>query len=159
MRTDRKEIFIKSILLIKQEHFEKKEESIEQLSEILLGEILNRMSRYCRDCKEYYVIKLDEKPAIKCIACKVGYHKCNGGDTTGKALNSLGFYWFCSECESTFTEHYLPKLDRIATFSGFNRTKQSQKLKISLIGLFPLRVETEVPTKKKVKKKKTRSNK
>ena len=61
---DREENFIKAIILIKQEHFEKKEESIEQLSEILLGEILNRMSRYCRDCKEYYVIKLDEKPAI-----------------------------------------------------------------------------------------------
>ena len=31
-----------------------------------------------------------------------------------------------------------------------NRTKQSQKLKISLIGLFPLRVETEVHAQKKV---------
>ena len=49
---DREENIIKAIQLIKQEPFEKNEENIEQLSEILLGEILNRMSRYCRNCKE-----------------------------------------------------------------------------------------------------------
>ena len=75
------------------------------------------------------MLKLYEKQAIKYIACKVGYHKCNGGDTTGKVLNSLGFYWFCSKCESTFTEHYLPKLDRIAMFSGFNKIKWDRKKK------------------------------
>ena len=47
---DKEENFIKAIQLIKQEPFEKNEDRIEQLSGILLGEILNRMSRCCRDC-------------------------------------------------------------------------------------------------------------
>ena len=47
--------------------------------------------------------------------------------------------------------HYVPmKNKKKINIKCVNRTKQTQKLKISLIGLFPLRVETEVHAQKKV---------
>ena len=56
-----------------------------------------------------------------------------------------------SECNNG---HYCTLMTSLECNNGLtpydNRTKQSQKLKISLIGLFPLRVETEVHAQKKV---------
>ena len=79
---NRKGIFIGAIEFIVHEQNSRKdnkleEKSIEQLSEILVGELLNRLSRYCKDCNSLYTIKLETIPEIRCSNCNVGRHDCD----------------------------------------------------------------------------------
>ena len=59
--TERKEKFIKAINYMNYEENEEELEnnSIENLSEILLTEIINRISCYCNQCEKYYFIEIE----------------------------------------------------------------------------------------------------
>ena len=93
-----------------------KDMGIEKLSEKLIREIENRMPKFCRHCKEWYLVKLDDYPEIHCMWCRVGIH-----DRTkiGLAKDTPGIKWLCETCEPVFDKHFLPKLDQVAFFEGF----------------------------------------
>ena len=101
-----------------------KEMCVEGLCELLVREIENRMPKYCRKCKEHYIVKLDDCPEIHCMWCKVGMHDCT-------EMNSMkdrpGILWLCETCEPIFNIHYLPKLDQIADFEGFDLNQVPSK--------------------------------
>merc|ERR1712033_135570 len=58
--TERKKKFIKAINNVKCGEIEKEleNESVELLSEILITEIMNRMSSYCNQCGDYYFVEI-----------------------------------------------------------------------------------------------------
>ena len=92
------------------------ERSLDALCEILTREIENRMPKPCGKCKEWYVVRLKDKPVIHCMWCKVGMHDC----TESKGIkNCKGIKWLCTTCEPIFNKHFLPKLDKAAFFEGF----------------------------------------
>merc|ERR1712215_618763 len=149
--SERKEKFIKAIKYMNYGENEKELESksIENLSEILLTEIINRMSCFCNQCEQYYYIEIqDEKPKIRCMRCKIGRHACDKTNVD-KILSEAGLYWFCDECNQQFKIEYLNKLDKNAHFKGFkcakeNNEKEKKKKK----------KKKKKPQKKKKKKKK-----
>ena len=122
--TYRREALISAISSITNEYSEGedgdeiKNKSIEELIEILIGEIQNRMTRYCRECEQQYRIELSESPEVKCTICKVGKHEC---ENSIKVKENIGLYWFCNDCEKVFEEQYLHKIDRTALFIGFEK--------------------------------------
>ena len=129
--SNRREAFASAIKSITNENNGDKDElgnkSIEELSEILIGELQNRMSRYCRECEQLYNIKLTESPTVKCTLCKVGKHEC---EESNKVKENIGLYWFCNECDQIFEKQYLHKIDRNALFIGFEeqvKDKQPEK--------------------------------
>ena len=101
------------------------ERSLDALCEILTREIENRMPKHCGKCKEWYIVKLIDKPVIHCMWCKVGMHDC----TESKGIrNCKGIKWLCSSCEPIFNKHFLPKLDKAAFFEGFEIEKILSKV-------------------------------
>ena len=101
--------------------------SIETLSEMLLSEIINRMSCYCNQCDQYYFIEIqDEKPKIRCMRCKMGRHACDNTNVD-KILSEAGLYWFCDECNQQFKLEYLKKLDKNTHFIGFKEDDVNEK--------------------------------
>ena len=129
---NRKEIFIGAINYVMHGRkdvqnmvLEQSEMCIEKLSESLVREIENRMPKYCRKCQQHYIVKFNDCPEIHCMWCKVGMHDCT---TMNEMKDRAGIKWLCETCEPIFNTHYLPKLDPIAIFEGFNLhipTKQS----------------------------------
>ena len=123
--SEKKEIFIKAINFIIPDRKDSennntqklKEMCIEGLCELLVREIENRMPKYCRKCKEHYIVKLEDCPEIHCMWCKVGMHDCTEMDSM---KDRPGILWLCETCEPIFNTHYLPKLDQIADFEGFD---------------------------------------
>ena len=93
-----------------------KDKGIERLREILIREIENRMPKHCKQCDNWYIVQLKDKPEIHCMWCKVGIHDCM---EINESVENLGFKWLCGKCEPVFTEHFLPKLDQTASFDGF----------------------------------------
>merc|ERR1712236_42035 len=126
--TERKEKFIKAINYVKYGENEKELEnnSIENLSVILISEIMNRMSCYCNQCEKYYFIEIqDAEPKIRCMRCKIGRHACDDINVDNKILSEAGLYWFCDECNQQFILKYLNKLDKNAHFKGFKGIKEN----------------------------------
>lgn len=138
---NRKGIFIGAIEFIAHEQNSRmdnklEEKSIEQLSEILVVELLNRLSRYCKDCDSLYTIKLETIPEIRCSNCNVGRHDCDisklnfqnedRNQSKGEEMKKSSFYWFCDECEPNIKNH-LHKQDRFANFTGFKRTEKTKE--------------------------------
>ena len=101
-----------------------KEKSVEDLSEILINEIENRMPKHCGRCEEWYIVKLKDTPVIHCIWCKVGMHDCL---ESNEIKNCIGIKWLCKTCDPVFTKHYIPKLDRAAFFEGFEILRNLDK--------------------------------
>merc|ERR1711874_493039 len=93
-----------------------KDKGIERLREILIREIENRMPKHCKQCDNWYIVHLKDKPEIHCMWCKVGIHDCM---EIHESVENLGFKWLCGKCEPVFNEHFLPKLDQTASFDGF----------------------------------------
>merc|ERR1712082_352489 len=50
------------------------EMDISELAEILIAAIKNRMTKYCEDCKSWYLVHREAKPNRECVMCKVGQH-------------------------------------------------------------------------------------
>ena len=122
--SNKREIFIGAINFVihgrKYENNKKnefKEISTERLSELLVREIENRMPKYCRKCKEHYIVKINDCPELHCMWCRVGMHDCT---EMNEMKDRPGIVWLCETCEPIFNTHYLPKLDPIACFEGFN---------------------------------------
>ena len=105
-------------------------ESVELLSEILITEIMNRMSSYCNQCENYYFVEIgDAEPKIRCMRCKVGRHDCDAINIDNKILNEAGLYWFCDECNEQFMLEYINKFDKNAHFKGFKENYENEKEK------------------------------
>ena len=94
--------------------------NIEQLSEILIREIENRMPKYCRKCNMYYIVKPTDRPELHCMWCKVGMHDCT---KMNMMKGRPGIKWLCETCEPLFNTHYLSKFDSAAIFEGFDINK------------------------------------
>ena len=109
---------------------ELEELSIERLSEILIREIENRMPKNCRQCKMYYIVKPTDCPELHCMGCKVGMHDCT---TMNEMKDRAGIKWLCETCEPIFNIHYLPKLDPIAIFEGFNLHVPTKRSTVTVI--------------------------
>ena len=122
---NKREIFIGAINFVihsrKDDNNNRKEElnekCTERLCELLVREIENRMPQHCRKCKEYYTVKLNDCPELHCMWCRVGMHDCT---EMNEMKDRPGILWLCETCEPIFNTHYLPKLDPIAGFEGFN---------------------------------------
>ena len=101
---------------------------LDSLCDILIREIDNRMPNHCNQCNEWYIVRLSDKPEIHCMWCKVGKHDCI---EVNEILEDQGFKWLCGTCEPVFTKHFLPKLERTASFEGFieSVTKKSDTKK------------------------------
>ena len=124
---NKKEIFIGAINYIEHGKQVTRKTKLEQLDvdslcDILIKEIENRMPVHCRQCDEWYIVRLDDKPEIHCMWCQVGKHDCT---KTNDSLDKQRFKWLCGKCEPVFTKHFLPKLDQIATFEGFEGIVES----------------------------------
>ena len=97
------------------------EKSLEELCEILIREIENRMPKHCGQCDEYYMVQLKNTPMIYCMWCKVGMHDCMENN---KGIGNIkGIKWLCNACDPVFTKHILPKMDPVASFEGFEIKK------------------------------------
>ena len=99
--TERKKKFIKAINFVRCGEIEKEleNESVELLSEILITEIMNRMSSYCNQCENYYFVEIDDaEPKIRCMRCKIGRHACSNVDIDNIILSEAVLYWICDEC-------------------------------------------------------------
>merc|ERR1712121_124479 len=75
--TDGKKKFIEAINFVRCGEIEKEleNESVELLSEILITEILSRMSSFCNQYGDYFFVEIgDAEPKIRCMRCKVGRH-------------------------------------------------------------------------------------
>merc|ERR1712215_175390 len=152
MGTERKEKFIKAINYVKYGENEKELEnnSIENLSEILVTGIMNRMSCYCNQCEKYYLIEIqDEEPKIRCMRCKIGRHACDDINVD-KILSEAGLYWFCDECNQQYILEYINKLDKNTHFKGFKGVKENYENE---------KVKENENEKKKKKKKNTEKKK
>ena len=124
---NRNEIFIGAINYVKhgRKDSHEREETLEgecreSLCELLIREIENRMPKYCRTCKQYYIVKLNNCPEIHCMWCGVGMHDCI---SMREIRDMEGIKWLCETCEPVFNTHYIHKLDPIAIFEGFNQHK------------------------------------
>ena len=122
--SNRREIFIEAINSVnhnRKDNNNRKEElkelCIERLCELLVREIENRMPKHCRKCNEHYIIRLNDCPELHCMWCRVGMHDCT---EMNEMKGRPGIVWLCETCEPIFNTHYLPKLDPIAGFEGFN---------------------------------------
>ena len=99
------------------------ETDIGELAEILLEAIVNRTTKYCNDCRKWYMVGRKNKPKIFCSGCNVGMHDC-------KNLNEIqkihGLQWFCSECNELFILQLQPTIKKIMknynTFKGFEES-------------------------------------
>ena len=100
-----------------------KERSLESLCEILTREIENRMPKHCGTCEARYIVKLNDKPVIHCMWCKVGMHDCT--ESNNGIKNGKGIKWLCKTCEPVFNKYFLPKLDQAAFFEGFEIKKKN----------------------------------
>ena len=81
--TMRKDIYIGAINYIvhgrkdgKEKEEQMQEFEIEELREILIREIENRMPTHCETCKQWYIVKLRDTPDIHCMWCRIGIHDC-----------------------------------------------------------------------------------
>ena len=125
---NKKDVYIGAINYIehgRKDAIDRKEQltdiGIERLREILIREIENRMPKLCKRCDEWYIVKLNDRPEIHCMWCKVGMHDCI---EINEIIKSPGFKWMCDKCEPIFTKHFLPKLDQTASFDGFDTDKK-----------------------------------
>ena len=76
------------------------------------------MPKHCKQCEEWYIVKLNDKPEIHCMWCKVGIHDCI---EINEAIGKIGFKWLYDTCDPVFIKHFMPKLDQAASFDGFCR--------------------------------------
>ena len=103
--------------------------NIEELAEILLSAIENRMPKYCADCKVWYVVARNNKPELHCSWCAVGIHDCKKLKET-KDIH--GIAWFCVKCNELFTSQIQPKMRKLRNimFEGFtDNDKQEKEIK------------------------------
>ena len=99
----------------------------EELADILIASIRNRMAKLCSDCDCYYIVDREKRPKKFCSLCNVGMHDCSieSTDTTRK-----GEMWFCTECHSQFIKQIKPhmmKKHRNVIFKGF-KPKETDKV-------------------------------
>ena len=122
--TNKKDVYIGAINYVEhgrqdaRDEKELKGKGIEELREILIREIENRMPKHCKICNDWYVVKLQDRPEIHCMWCKVGIHDCI---EINEEIGQIGFKWLCDTCDPVFLKHFMPKLDQAASFDGFCR--------------------------------------
>ena len=95
----------------------------EELADLLIASIRNRMAKQCSDCMCYYIVDREKRPKKFCSLCNVGMHDCtiDSTDTTRK-----GEMWFCKDCHDHFTEQIKPQMmkkHRNVFFKGFRHVE------------------------------------
>ena len=141
---DKEEIFKSAIKFVINNEEEVDETNLCELAEVLLAAIGNRMTKYCNDCKNWYIIGRENKPKILCSWCKVGIHDCLN---VNLKENRQGTRWFCSECDEQFSKQIQPQMNKIRNivFKGFSeRDNQRTNLAIINKNIEKIRKETYV---------------
>ena len=113
---NKEELFKTAIKFVTNNEEVVEESNISELADILLSAIGNRMTKYCNDCKNWYIVGRENKPKIFCCWCKVGSHDCMNVNE-----NKQGIRWFCSDCDEQFTKQIQPQINKIRNivFKGF----------------------------------------
>ena len=101
------------------------EMDIGELAEILIAAIKNRMTKYCEDCKNWYMVHRETKPKRECAMCKVGQHDCL---TVNNEEKRSGDKWFCSECNEQFTNQNKQNKCRNIFFKGFEENSETKTI-------------------------------
>ena len=101
------------------------EMDIGELAEILIAAIKNRMTKYCEDCKSWYIVHREAKPNRECVMCKVGQHDCS---TESNEEKRSGDKWFCSECNEQFTNQNKQNKCRNIFFKGFEENSETKSI-------------------------------
>merc|ERR1712081_105333 len=114
------EVFLKdAIKLVTNDPIEINESDPEELADLLIASIRNRMAKLCSDCMCYYIVDREKRPEKFCSLCNVGMHDCSieSTDSTRK-----GEMWYCTECHDQFTKQIKPQMmkkHRNVIFKGF----------------------------------------
>merc|ERR1711874_440597 len=108
----------------KEKEEQMQEFEIEELREILIREIENRMPTHRGTCKQWYIVKLRDTPDIHCMWCRIGIYDCV---ELNEVKNVQGLKWLCNKCESIFAKHIFTKLDHAASFTGFDNNNEQNK--------------------------------
>jgi len=122
------EVILKdAITFVTNDLIEIDESDPEELADLLIASIRNRMAKLCSDCECYYIVDREKRPKKFCSLCNVGMHDCSieNTDTTRK-----GEMWFCTECHIQFTNQIKPQMmkkHRNVIFKGF-KTGETDKV-------------------------------
>ena len=95
------------------------ESDLEELADLLIASIRNRMAKYCCDCMCFYIVDREKKPRKFCSLCNVGMHDCTIESTD---LTRKGDMWFCYNCHNQFSKQIKPQMMkkyRNVIFKGF----------------------------------------
>merc|ERR1712029_1224763 len=120
-------ILKEAIKFVTNDLIEINESDPEEIADLLIASIRNRMAKLCSDCECYYIMDREKRPKKFCSLCNVGMHDCSieNTDTTRK-----GEMWFCTECHIQFTNQIKPqvmKKHRNVIFKGF-KTGETDKI-------------------------------
>lgn len=115
-------IFKLAIKFVADDDTEIDETDIGELAEILLAAIRTRMTKYCNDCKNWYIVGRENRPKMFCTWCKVGMHDCLDACNDEKRQ---GIKWFCSECDEQFTKQIASQINKFRNiiFKGFEENE------------------------------------
>ena len=116
---DQELVFKNAIMFVTNDTIEINESDTEELADLLIASIRNRMSKYCGDCMCYYIVEREKRPRKFCSLCNVGMHDCMIEETD---ITRKGDMWFCNDCYDQFTEQIKPQMmkkHRNVIFPGF----------------------------------------
>jgi len=112
-------ILKEAIKFVTNDPIEINESDPEELADLLIASIRNRMAKQCSDCMCYYIVDREKRPKRFCSLCNVGMHDCSIENT---ANTRKGEMWFCTECHVQFTKQIKPQMmkkHRNVIFKGF----------------------------------------
>ena len=124
---DKVNILKEAIMFVVNDGIEIEETGIEELTDILIASIRNRMAKFCDDCQVWYIVGRENKLKKLCNICRAGMHDCIDEPKDGIRKGNM---WFCSECHEQFTRQIKPQMMkkyRNVIFGGFKQSDESKK--------------------------------
>ena len=115
-----------AITFVTNDHIDINESEPEDLADLLIASIRNRMAKQCSDCMCYYIVDREKRPRKFCSLCNVGMHDCTIGSTDNTRKGEI---WFCKDCYDHFTEQIKPQMmkkHRNEIFKGFRLEKKDK---------------------------------
>ena len=73
---DKEKLFKQAIQIFVNDKNDIKETGIEELTDILIASIRNRMAKFCSDCQAWYIVGRENRPKKFCNLCNAVMHEC-----------------------------------------------------------------------------------